>query len=176
LKTRPARETKTKASANLEELAKRIQLLEDREGVRECLSRYCFNADLGRAEEYANTFTPDGVLDMAGASLIGHDGLLDMFAGANVHTSIMNLCTHNITNAFIRVDGDTAWAEGYQIVLVKDRNGEERRVRWMGMNHWTFEKRSGRWYIKKRVRREAGGDEWGGKIIRQYLETTQAGT
>ncbi len=44
--------------------------------------------------------------------------------------------------------GDTAKAEGYQIVLVKDRNGEERRVFPMGFNHWTFGNRNGRWYVK----------------------------
>ncbi len=81
-------------------------------------------------------------------------------------------CTHNLTNLFIRVNGNKAWAEGYQIVLVKDRQGEGRRVLLMGLNHWTFEKKNRRWYIKERVRREAGGQEWGGKVVRRYLEKT----
>ena len=84
--------------------------------------------------------------------------------------AIENRCTHNTVNLFIRVDGDKAWAEGYQIVLVKDREGDERRIVSMGLNHWTFEKHDGRWFIKERIRREAGGKEWPGEIVKSYLE------
>ncbi len=156
--------------AKLKELERRIQLLEDKEGIRECLARYCFNADVGRVEEYADTFAPDGYLEMEGRRLEGREGLMDMFAGSGLHTSIMNRSTHNVTNVFIRVNGATAWAEFYQIVFVKEKEGDVRKLHFMSYTHCTFVKRNGRWYIKERIRREVGGQEWGGKIVAGYLE------
>jgi hypothetical protein len=157
--------------ATLEELERRLQVLEDREGIRECLARYSFNADLGRSEEWARTFTPDGVLDSSSGRAEGYEQLLDFISNPRgSHKAIENRCTHNIINLFIRVDDDKAWAEGYQIVLVKDEEGEERRVHRMGLNHWTFERRNGCWYIKERVRCEAGDRDLGGGVIKAYLE------
>jgi len=161
---------KSTDSEKILELQKRVQALEDREAVRECLTRYCYDVDLGRPDDYTDVFTPDGFLDIDGNRMEGRDGLLDMFAGASHHVTIMNSSTHNVTNLFIRVDGDTAWAEGYQIVIVKDRGGEQRRIHYMSYNHWTLEKGGGKWRIKGRVRREVGGREWGGKVMRQYLD------
>ncbi len=163
---------KTTDPEEIRDLERRIQTLEDKEAVRECLTRYCYNVDLGRPEDYADTFTADGFLDVDGHRMEGREGLLDMFAGAGRHVTIMNCSTHNVTNLFVRVDGDTAWAEGYQIVLVKARESEERRIYVMSYNLWTLKKTSGRWRIHGRVRREVGGKEWGGKVMRKYLEAT----
>ena len=48
--------------ARLKTMEARLAVLEDQEKIRECLSRYSFNADLGRSEEYVNNYTPDGVI------------------------------------------------------------------------------------------------------------------
>ncbi len=161
--------------ATQEELERRLQALEDREGVRECLARYCYNADLGRSKEWASNFTPNGALDTGpGTRAEGYEQLLDFISNPKGgHKAIENHCTHNITNLFIRVNGNKAWAEGYQIVLVREKDGDDapRRVYRMGLSHWNFEKRNGRWFIKERVRREAGEKEWGGKVIKSYLDT-----
>ena len=39
----------------LEEMEKKLQVLEDTEKIRECLYRNRFNADLGLSVDYANT-------------------------------------------------------------------------------------------------------------------------
>ncbi len=161
--------------ATIEELGRTLQVLEDREAIRECLARYCYNADLGRPKEWASNFTPDGVLDTGpGTRAEGYEQLLAYISPPKGgRKTIANRGIHNITNLFIRVNGNKAWAEGYQIVLVKDTDGEARKVFKMGLSHWTFEKRNGRWFIKERVRREAGEGEWGGKVIKSYLDVNQ---
>jgi hypothetical protein len=158
--------------ATLETLERRLQELEDREGIRECLARYTFNADLGHYEEWARNFTPDGVMDTATEHLVGYEQLLGHLQDpSGSQKAIEHRSTHNTVNLFIRVAGDTAWAEGYQLILVKDVDGDERRVYRMGLNHWDFEKIDGRWFIQKRIRREVGqkaGDE---DVIKDYLNT-----
>ena len=73
-----------------------------------------------------------------------------------------------MVNHFIRVDGDTAWAEAYSIVFVR---GDEGYYPWTcGYNHFEFERKDGRWRLALRLRRPVGGDEWGGKVIKAFAE------
>jgi SnoaL-like protein len=156
--------------ARFKELEARVQLLEDQEQIRECLSRYSFNADLGRSEEYVNNYTPDGVIDLSPTmKWSGKEQLMD-FIGSPTggHKSIEGRCQHTSMDYFIRVNGNKAWAEGYSVVYLK--KGDEYTVFTCGFNHWDFEKRDGRWYLKYRYRRPVGDNEWGGKVIRDYLK------
>ena len=157
--------------ARLKTMEARLAVLEDQEKIRECLSRYSFNADLGRSEEYVNNYTPDGVIDLSpDLKWSGKAQLTDFIASpTGGHKAIEGRCQHTSMDYFIRVDGDKAWAEGYSVVFLK--KGEEYQVLTCGFNHWDFEKRDGRWYLKYRYRRPVGDNEWGGKVIRDYLKT-----
>jgi hypothetical protein len=160
--------------AKLKEMERRLQELEDKENIRECLARYSFNADLGRSEEYVNNYTADGVIDLGPTTKwSGRDGLLDFIANPHGgHKAIEGHCMHTSMDFFIRVDGNKAWAEGYSVVYVKEGEGEREgyRVFSIGFNHWDFEKRGDRWFLKYRYRRPMGGPEWGGKVIKDYLK------
>ena len=156
--------------ARLKELEARLLMLEDQEKIRECLSRYSFNADLGRSEEYVNNYTPDGTIDLSPTmKYAGKEQLTDFIASPQGgHKAIEGRCQHTSMNYFIRVNGTKAWAEGYSVVFLK--KGDAYEAFTCGFNHWDFEKRGDRWYLKYRHRRPVGDTEWGGKVIREYLK------
>ena len=103
----------------------------------------------------------------------GKDQLLEFIGNPNgSHKAIEGHCMHTSLDFFIRVEGHTAWAEGYSVVYTKESGSGEREgygVYSIGFNHWDFEKKGDRWYLKYRYRRPMGGDEWGGKVINDYL-------
>ena len=155
--------------ARLEAVEKRLQIVEDQEKIRECLARYGFNADLGRSEDWVNTWTEKGVYDLGPNSRhTGPDELMYNIIQGKGHKSIENHSQHTVCNLFIRVNGDTAWAEGYSVVFTLQ--GTEYKAWTNGYNHWEFEKRGDRWFMTLRYRRAVGMDEWGGKVIKAYLK------
>ena len=158
------------SDTGLEALEKRVQLLEDQEKIRECLARYGFTADLGRSQAYVDNYTDDGVIDLSPTmKYVGKDQLLyDFITDPKSHKKIENRSLHTSVNFFIRVNGTKAWAEGYSIVFT--REGAGYAVFTCGYNHWDFEKKGDRWYLKYRYRRPVGGDEWGGKVIKAFLK------
>ena len=186
----------TTASIRLEALEERIQLLEDQEAIRECFARYGFTADLGHSQAWADVWTEDGVYELFPTSIVrGKERLLhDIITNNAGHKKIENRSQHTAVNHYIRVNGDKAWAEGYSIVYTKkdvgvsapgsdgqrsstnvhlsDLESEmEGYQAWICCyNHWEFERHEGRWLMKHRNRRPIGGDEWGGAIIKGFLE------
>jgi hypothetical protein len=73
------------------ELQRRIQLLEDEREIRAVLSRYGFNADLGRADAYVDLFTADGVMDLdpdliQPSRLVGSEALRTMITRVLVNS------------------------------------------------------------------------------------------
>jgi SnoaL-like domain len=152
------------------DLELRVAALEDRERIREVLSAYGFNADLGRATEYVNLFASEGVYDTGEVKIVGHGQLREMIASPTGHHKVSIEgpgSQHIVLNLFIRVNGDTAWAEGYSVVLVSRPEGFVAHT--AGYNHWDFERSGADWVISLRRRTVVGGSEWGGETIRNYL-------
>jgi hypothetical protein len=156
--------------ARVEALEKRVRYLEDQEKIRECLARYGYDADLGRSDEYVAGWTRDGVYDLDNMYLDGEAQLREMISspGGFHKSQVENRSQHNVLNLFIRIEGDTAWAEGYSLVFVR-KDGDIKAVL-AGYNHWDFQRAGERWLMKRRTRREIGGPQWGGEIIKSYLE------
>ncbi|MBI3743251.1 MAG: hypothetical protein HY261_03070 [Chloroflexi bacterium] len=80
---------------------------------------------------------------------------------------------HTSVDFFIRVKGNKAWAEGYSVVFTKEPGSPDMqgyKVFSIGFNHWQFEKKGERWFLKHRLRRPMGGTEWGGKVMKEYLK------
>ena len=73
----------------------------------------------------------------------------------------------------IRVNGNTAWAEGYDVIFVREGDGYVPYT--CGYLHWEFEKKDGRWFLSLRRRRAVGGDEWGGKVMKAYRKEQSGG-
>jgi hypothetical protein len=154
----------------VEALERRVRTLEDQEKIRECLAVYGFNADLGRSEEYVAGWTADGVYDLDDGPLGGEVAIREMISSpTGFHKlRVENRSQHNVLNLFIRIEGDTAWAEGYSVVVVREEG--ESRILLAGYNHWDFVRSGDSWLISRRARREIGGAVWGGEIVRGYLE------
>lgn len=152
-------------------LEARLRLVEDKEKIREVLARYGYNADLGRSEEYVDVWTDDGLYDLGAVKYAGKDQIREMISSpTGVHkTQIENRSLHTVCNLHIGVEGETAWAEGYSIVFVKGGDGAV-KVLTAGYNHWDFVRAGDSWLMTRRLRRDVGGDEWGGETINRYLE------
>jgi len=98
-----------------ETLPERIQALEDKEAIRNLLSRYSLNIDLGRAEDFLRLFTDDCVFatDVAGEVRYrrGKEQLAEMLAGGPPPKG-----QHLQLDYVIDVRGDAATAIGYQVL------------------------------------------------------------
>jgi hypothetical protein len=155
-------------------LEARLRTLEDQEKIRRCLARYGFNADLGRSEEYLNLWSEDGLYDLDSGQLRGEPALRDMITSpTGAHKSqIENRSMHAVGNLFIEIQGETAFAEGYSIVWVRNPEGRH-EPRTAGYNHWDFRRKGEGWLMTRRLRREVGGPQWGGETIKSYLEAPE---
>lgn len=168
-------------SIDLDALEKRVKRLEDEAEIRRLLSMYAFTADLGRAREYVELYTPDGRIDLGegrfGApedgrkAFVGHEQIWE-FITAFPHVEQQGYCQHHaLTGPLImHIDGDDAVVEGYSLVIVVS-DEETRRTRakrpvkpainisGANFNRWTLRRVDGRWRIKERVNREVGDEK-----------------
>jgi hypothetical protein len=131
---------------DLEELARRIQVLEDIEAIKKLKARYCAYCDNNYdADGLAALFTEDAIWD-GGERLgrsAGREAIRTFFQGSSKR---LPFAIHHVTNPFIEVHGDTAtgrWylfqpctrAEGNRAVWLAARY-EEEYVRVRG--EWKF--------------------------------------
>lgn len=172
--------------ANLEgrlaALESKVQVLEDDREIRELLSRYGFNADLGRSAEWVDLWTDDGAFEVAipraweagigdqetidrqdaastGEDLVvRHEGreALDRFIrDPDSHKAIEGRSLHIMDNNLVTsVDGDVATAESYNITLV--RRGSQMTLFNASINRWTLARVDGAWRIEECTRRRPG--------------------
>jgi len=147
--------------ASLEELERRLAVLEDREAIRELIARYSYEVDCGEPPDWASVFSAD--IEMEAGKLGVSRGLgeierrftrrehLDAIAGGSQHA-------YSNVVVDLEVDGDQATAWGYACVHIR------KNARWeiytLGVNRWRLRKEAGRWKFTRRDRREVGEGEW----------------
>ena len=100
----------TELAQELETLKGRLQMLEDKEAIRELLSRYSFNSDLNRIDNFLSLWTEDCTFSTNAV------GGLDVFKGKDeirAHTldprwqSVVTLgAQHLLLDFIINIDGD----------------------------------------------------------------------
>jgi len=131
---------------NLEELAARVQNLEDIEAIKKLKARYTTYCDNGYDPDgIASLFTEDAVWDggVFGKS-VGREAIRKFFQGAS---KMLPFAIHSVMNPIIEVDGNTAkgswylfqtctFAEGDQAVWGAARYSEE------------YVKQGGQWKFK----------------------------
>jgi uncharacterized protein (TIGR02246 family) len=83
---------------------------EDRDEILQLLYRYNHAVDGADAEAWADTFTPDGVLDAGGRVMSGRD---EFVAFAKTVSGIR----HMVVNPIVEVSGDSAHVRAYLMVL-----------------------------------------------------------
>ncbi len=136
-------------------LTRLVEDLRDREQIRELFNRYGFAADTGSAQEWSETYAPDGVYDGMGGRMTGRAQFFDAIDNPEgVHKRDIERfgSLHTTGPLTIRVDGDTAWAEGNAIVWIRSAEASY-RVYSMSYNHWDLQRSDGNWEILHRKSR-----------------------
>lgn len=168
--------------SRLATLEAKLQELEDDREIRELLSRYGFNADLGRSEEWVGLWTENGAFEVAiprawdagigdqetidrteaessGEDQVirsdGHEALRRFILDPDSHKAIEGRSLHIMDgNLVTSIAGDVATAESYNITLV--RRGAQMTLLNGSINRWTLARVDGVWRIEECVRRRPG--------------------
>ena len=142
----------------LEALKRRLQVMEDKEAIRDVLVRYAFTADLERTDDFIKLWTEDGTFDLGTQYGVwkGREQIKQLLDGP-VHKSITNRSQHLMVHYIINVDGDTATAAGYSLVTVHWQAGFG--IFRCGFRTFRFRRVEGRWLIQETVSRETGNAE-----------------
>lgn len=146
---------------SLEELARRVRALEDREAIREVIARYAFEVDCGDPPDWASVFSAD--VEMEAGKLGVSRGLAAIeqrFTRAEHLATIREGSQHAYSNLVVELGpgDDEASAWGYACVHVK-RSGDW-SLHTLGVNRWRLRREGGAWKIVERLRREVGESEW----------------
>jgi hypothetical protein len=159
------------AASTAEQLAAlqaRLQLLEDKEAIRELFNRYGFTADTGDAKGWSETWAEDGVFDGGKFTSSGREQFFKSIEDPDgVHKRDIEGkgSLHTTGGVTIRVDGLKAWAEGPTLVWVRD--GPTFKVFSMAYNHWDLQKNNGRWEMVRRIARSVAPTN-AAKVFKAY--------
>jgi uncharacterized protein (TIGR02246 family) len=141
----------------VEQLARRVQALEDELAIHRLIVRYGLAVDTGDADGAAGVFTEDTVYDVDGPLLMeGREGVRNMVRGAR-HQAMLPNCAHQIGPAVVDLDGDLAVATGYSRVYVRRPGGIE--IYRVSFNRWELQRRGGEWLVARRTTRLLGHEE-----------------
>lgn len=133
----------------MDELAARMRALEDREAIRDLISRYGPLADSGDADGVASLWAPDGTYAVGGmGEAIGAAAVGDLISGP-VHRDLMAAgCAHILSPPVIELNGDAASARCYSVVFRHDD------AAWIAMrvsaNRWRLVRDGERWLVLRR--------------------------
>lgn len=140
----------------IDDLARRVQVLEDELAIHRLIVRYGFAVDIGDAEHTAALFTEDTVYDVDVFVMRGRDDVRRMVV-TDPHRSLVGNCAHQIGPTVVEVDGDRAVATGYSRVYL--RKGDHIDVFRVSFNRFELVRRDGRWQIAHRTTRLLGHAE-----------------
>ena len=112
-----------------EQIAIRLQRLEDIESIKQLKARYCAFCDENyHPQGIASLFTDDGVWD--GGDLGRAEGNAEITKFFEQAPSAFSFAIHNVMNPIIEVDGDRATGRWYllQPLIRRSRDGKERAM------------------------------------------------
>jgi hypothetical protein len=130
----------------LEELARQVRLIQDREAILDCLYRYSRGLDRHDAEALFSVYHADAIDDHG--SFLGPPDEFVPWAHA-LHEKGWVAHTHFISNPRIELDGDIAHVESYVLFVLRRTDGAG--VDLGGGRYLDrFERRDGEWRIAAR--------------------------
>jgi hypothetical protein len=131
---------------DLEQLARDVQYLKDRQAIEDCIHRHARGHDRFDVAIMTSCYHSDGI-DEHGAAVNLGPAYGEWANQVHAQGALMNL--HNITTHTCEIDGDTAHAESY--VLVGLLNGDGVSARFINGRYVDrLEKREGQWKIALR--------------------------
>jgi SnoaL-like domain len=127
-----------------------IDRLKAIEAIRECIYRVCRGTDRIDAEAIRSAFHPGATVHFGKM----YDGDIEgMIAATMKHQSTQSQRQHMVGNIIIRIDGDQAFAESYELDRHKTpMNGEVRDLVLAARTLDRFERRNGEWKIVERTK------------------------
>ena len=125
--------------ALVEQLAARLQAVEDELAITRLLTSYGFAVDGDDADACAALYSPDALVTIDDAvRLEGRDEIRTIVT-SDAHQAILPGCAHVMGPFTVAVTGDTATATGYATVYVA---GEAGRLVWrQSLSRWTLRRR-----------------------------------
>src|ERR1700730_3872131 len=93
-------------------------MLEEKDAIRDLMSRYCFHVDEGEFDKFACLFTPDGAFEPGPQGKYrGRDAIRSFIASVVPTTGEGPARKHCTMNHIITISGSEARADSYIIVL-----------------------------------------------------------
>ena len=142
------------AANDLQDMQRRVLLLEDERDIGEVFSRYSHTIDYGRQQEWAECFTPDGVFDVftvAGKPVHKENGRDELFRYLGTKKlPPRRYDKHVLAAPLIEVEGETATAQSY-FIMFSSNDGSAPFIGVYGRYKDTLVKEGGRWYLKERL-------------------------
>lgn len=141
----------------LQRLADRVQLLEDRLAILDLMAFYGPAIDAGDAEAVVKVWTEDGVYDVDKLTMVGHEQIIAM-VGSDAHQGyIAGGCGHVLEPGYVEIDGDTAVATCKSQLILKNQDGPGFTVDRVTANRWELRKIDGQWKCTVRTSRVLDG-------------------
>jgi hypothetical protein len=157
----------------LEELAARLQRVEDELAIRRVVLSYGPAADAGLAARAARLWADDGEYDWDAdiAPLRGPGAVEHMLEGDGHQRLIHEGVAHFAGPPLIEVDGDRAAALSYSLVLRRDAEDGRAYVWRLGAARWEFARVDGAWRIRQRTHRQLDATGAGRQLFGDTLRT-----
>lgn len=156
--------------ASLNELAKRVKLLEDQIALFGSMSMYGPSVDSMSIDEATSIWTEDGIYDTGGPQpFSGRDDIAAMLTEEDgVHRGIVEKgCAHVLSMPLIKIDGDTAIGIAYHHTCV--REGDGHKIWRQLASRWEWVRQPEGWKVKRRTQRLLDGSEDARQLLRDTL-------
>jgi hypothetical protein len=143
-------------AVELEELAGRLQRVEDELAIRRVILSYGPAADAGLAARAGALWADDGEYDWDAdrRALAGPGAVERMLLGEGHQSLIASGVAHFAGPPLIELDGDRATALSYSFVLRRDAEEQRAYVWRLGAARWEFARVGGAWRIRRRTHRQ----------------------
>jgi len=123
-------------------------LLEDKEAIRDLITKYCLDIDAGRYDEWVDCFTEDGVFDSPILGRWQGKTALRQFTEKYRAWTGAAQPRHCVMNVLISVNGNHATSECY--LLMTHAEGGKTELIISGRYEDQLEKVGGKWHFTER--------------------------
>lgn len=156
------------ASKVLDELDKRLRLLEDELAIIRLVASYGPLVDCGSTTAAPALFADDGVYDVDVGELDGAKSIERMLEGDLHRKCLSGGIAHAMGLPWVRIDGDRAVATNTTQIFL--REGETFRPWRIAQNVWRLSRREGEWKVSHRTNRLIGADGEAMRILSEVQE------
>ena len=130
---------------NLEDIAQRVQRLEDIEALKKLKARYCAGADERDEEKFVGCFTEDAVWD--GGNFGHYEGKAAIRAFFRTIPEVLSFAIHYVMNPRLEVNGDRATGYWYLLEPCTMLEGGEQAVWGVAKYEEAYVRVDGEWKI-----------------------------